>query len=95
MATWPSNSVYLLTLCMDLSNEGLNLRIINVVNNNLTEYMRQSIKVYRDKRQGFLTTGKESVKPALKAQIRRLKFYSSNSSSTHSNHFGLIRDVTF
>lgn len=57
--------------------------------------MRQSIQVHRGRRQGFLPTGKESVKLTLKAQIERLKFYSSNSSSTHSNHFGLIRDVTF
>lgn len=36
-AMCPSSSVYLLTLCMDLSNEGLNLQWINVINNNLTE----------------------------------------------------------
>ena len=93
-AMCPSNSVYLFTLYMDLSNEALNLQVITVINNSLTECMRQSIQVYRGKRQGFLTTGKESVKPTLKAQIRRLKFYSSNSSSTSSDHLGLIRDVT-
>lgn len=94
-AIFPSNSVYLLTLYMDLLDEGLNLHVINVINNSLTEYMRQSIQVCRGKKQRFLTTSEESIKPTLKAQIRRLKFYSSNSSSTSSDHFGLIRDVVF
>lgn len=83
----PSDSMYLLTFYMDLSSEGLNLQVINVINNNLTEYMRQSIQVCRGKRQRFLTTGKESVKPPLKTQIGRLKFYSSNTNSTSSNDF--------
>lgn len=86
-AMCPSNSVYLLTSYMGVSNEGLNLQVINVINSNLTEYMKQSIQVCRGKRQQFLTTGKESVKPLLKTQIGRLKFYSSNSSSTSSNNF--------
>lgn len=53
LAMCPSNSVYLLTLCMDLSNEGLNIQVINVIINSLTEYMRQSVQVRRGKRQVF------------------------------------------
>lgn len=90
-----SNSLYLLTFSLELSNEGLNIQVITVINKSLTEYMRQSIQVSRGKREGFLTTVKESIKTTLKAQIRRLKFYSSNSTSTGSDHFDLIRDVTF
>lgn len=91
----PSSTVYLLTLCMRLSSDGLNLQVINMINNNLTKYMRQFIQVHRGKSQEFLTTGEESIKPTLKAYVRRLKFYSSNSSSTSSKHFGLIKDVKF
>lgn len=91
----PSSTVYLLTLCMRLSSDGLNLQVINMINNNLTKYMRQFIQVHRGKSQEFLTTGEESIKPTLKAHVRRLKFYSSNSSSTSSKHFGLIKDVKF
>jgi len=54
-----SSSVYLLPLSMDLPNEGLNLQVINVLSNSLTEHMRQSIQVCRGKRQGVLTTGKK------------------------------------
>lgn len=91
----PSSIVYLLTLCMSLSSEGLNLQVINMINNNLTKDMSQFIQVHRGKSQEFLTTGEESIKPTLKAHVRRLKFYSSNSSSNSSKHFGLIKDVKF
>lgn len=90
-AMCPSNSVYLLTLCMDLST----IQVINVIINSLIECTRQSVQVCRGKRQGFLTTGKKSGKPTLKAQVRQLKFCNSNSSGTSSHHFGLIRDVMF
>lgn len=45
---------------MDLSNEGLNLQVISVINNNLTKkYMTQS--------EVSQSSGEESIKPPLKA----------------------------
>lgn len=38
---------------LELSNEGLNIQVINVINKSLTEHMRQSIQVSRGKREGF------------------------------------------
>lgn len=34
---YPSSTVCFLTLCTDLSSEGLNLQVISVINNNLTK----------------------------------------------------------
>lgn len=57
---YPSSTVCFLTLCMDLSNEGLNLQVISVINNNLTKkYMTQS--------EVSQSSGEESIKPPLKA----------------------------
>lgn len=80
---------------MDLSNEGLNLQVINVINNSFREYMRQSVQICRGKRQGILITCEKSVKPTLKAQKRKLKFYGSNSSGSTKDHSDLIRAVMF
>lgn len=86
---------YLPTLYMDLSNEGLNLQVINVINNSFRQYMRQSVQICRGKRQEILITCKGSVKPTLKVQKRKLKFYSGHSSSSRKDHSGLIRYVMF
>lgn len=90
---------YLLTLYMDLSNEGLNLQVINVINNSFMEYMRQSVQICRGKRQEILITCKvqtlTTYYSTFKVQIRKLKFYSGISSSSRKDHSSLIRDVMF
>lgn len=80
---------------MDLSSEGLNFQVINVISNSFTDYTRQFVQVRRGKRQEVLNTGKVSVKPTPKVQKRKSTLYSSNSSSTSKDHSGLIRDVMF
>lgn len=64
---------YLLALSMDLSNEGLNLQVINMINNGFRECMRQSVQICRAKRQEILITCKESIKPTLKVLKKKIE----------------------